>query len=724
MMGRIGNHVIAALVIIADLFGSPVAMALDVNGELKKAQLEKLSSDPSAWEARIYWNTTDKAAKIYNGSAWSAVGAGGSSGINLIANPNAEVSVSAGTMADVGSGTTVSRTTTSTEIPLYPSKAYAIKIENDGSGTGSTRIGCFQVPESLKNMTLGVSAFQAVGAGYVAGDFTLDIYSDTASDCSGTETRLTLSTDDTTPKTTLAAYTGPWVPTSFDTTSADYYELRVTRAAGSSGATSWLSLNEVTVGPDIAVQGSFFGPWTTYTPATSVGFGTISLVDAKYRQVGDSVELQVRFLAGTVTASTASIALPTGLTTASTGNLKIVGQWIRGNGDASQVKRGPVMMPTTSQNYVNFSKDEYAGGSNPFAALPGTSLAATGEVFGFFATVPVSELAGAVTVSAQNECEYACVTGTWDAASTTTQYGQSGCLMGGTLTDRRMKTITWLSSIQPSDRVQLWGSQNNVQWVPLLGAALGPSNVTVIGSMDTTGAELAGVNVRTSSTSTSQVEFKQYMSMANDDSPGINWPSASAYWIATKCKAGQTAGFNFATGTRSGLVSTTTQTFAGDKDFNDDVNVDGTLAVTGATTLTGGVAISTGLTLGGNETVTTYDEAIVAGVGCAEAAFTSESFSVNLVRLGPWVSMVLVGDTSFSVGSGSNCTLSAILPASFRPSVTQRYPLRCTSNGTIKTCMMSVLTSGSLEFSDDLGGGNFDVGAGGIDPAGFSWNTL
>lgn len=49
------------------------ASALDVNGELKRAQLEKLASNPTALTARIYYNTADGVLKFYDGADWLTV---------------------------------------------------------------------------------------------------------------------------------------------------------------------------------------------------------------------------------------------------------------------------------------------------------------------------------------------------------------------------------------------------------------------------------------------------------------------------------------------------------------------------------------------------------------------------------------------------------------------------------------------------------------------------
>ncbi len=89
MKGR--NRLLA--LIIGILSVATVAYGLTVNGELKKALLEKLASDPASYEARIYWDTVNKTAKIYNGTSWGSLGSGsgsGSGGVNFITNGDAE----------------------------------------------------------------------------------------------------------------------------------------------------------------------------------------------------------------------------------------------------------------------------------------------------------------------------------------------------------------------------------------------------------------------------------------------------------------------------------------------------------------------------------------------------------------------------------------------------------------------------------------------------------
>lgn len=233
-----------------------------------------------------------------------------SGAINLVKNTDA--ALTAATYTDLGTGTTVSRTTTAAEIPLSPYYTTGVKISNDGSGTGSTRIVCFQAPTSLKNTKLGVSWSQVPGAGYVAGDYSVDVYSDTASDCTGTETRLSLSTDSSS-VSTLSNFTGRYA-TTFDTTSADYYELRITRVAGSSGATSWLGFSNFYVGPGIQPQGAVVGAPITWTPTGS--WTTNTTYTGDYTRVGNVGNFHIRIaLAGAPNAANlTAINMPSGLT--------------------------------------------------------------------------------------------------------------------------------------------------------------------------------------------------------------------------------------------------------------------------------------------------------------------------------------------------------------------------------------------------------------------------
>jgi hypothetical protein len=129
--------------------------------------------------------------------------------------------------------------------------------------------------------------------------------------------------------------------------------------------------------------------------------------------------------------------------------------------------------------------------------------------------------------------------------------------MGGALTGARSKTITWQTAVQATDRIQVWFSKDQVQWTEAVGSMIGSGNDVVVNQLNSTGGVAAGsgVWVRAGSTSTqSVILFATYMSIANDDSPTVNWPSSQAYWVVTKAAAGQAVGFGSADGTSAGLI--------------------------------------------------------------------------------------------------------------------------------------------------------------------------
>lgn len=65
------------------------------------------------------------------------------------------------------------------------------------------------------------------------------------------------------------------------------------------------------VGPKSVSYGPPVSDWTSYTP-TVTGAGTVTVDGASWRRVGDSLELDVRITAGTVTGSNLQVSLPTG----------------------------------------------------------------------------------------------------------------------------------------------------------------------------------------------------------------------------------------------------------------------------------------------------------------------------------------------------------------------------------------------------------------------------
>jgi hypothetical protein len=276
------------------------------------------------------------------------------------------------------------------------------------------------------------------------------------------------------------------------------------------------------------------------------------------------------FTTGTVTASEAQLGLPTGCTIGgkATG-LVVVG---KGNRDASTAGDDLSVLATAGDTFLNFMVYLDSNSAEDLTEQGGSSVASNSMRITFTAgPIPIAEWAGASFVGTNN-VEYASVGGTWDAASSTTVFGQSGSLMGGALTNNREKTITWQTPIQPGDRIQVWGSEDQVNWFPINGARLGGTN-TVIAAHNNSGTLIAGVSWYKGSTANQTiVRFGRYMSISPDESPLNEWPSSSAYWVATKSSAGTPVGFGLAAGGQSGLLPYyNTTTVALDNNFTGGV---------------------------------------------------------------------------------------------------------------------------------------------------------
>lgn len=121
--------------------------------------------------------------------------------------------------------------------------------------------------------------------------------------------------------------------------------------------------------------GSVDTNWTSYTPSSS-GFGTISDTTGRYRRVGDSIDLQIGFAAGTVAVSMATVSMPSGLNldTAkanNSGHFRAIGSWYCQRTGANTVKAGTVHISTSDTNNLRFGSTDYAGTSNSLSALNG-----------------------------------------------------------------------------------------------------------------------------------------------------------------------------------------------------------------------------------------------------------------------------------------------------------------------------------------------------------------
>jgi hypothetical protein len=521
-------------------------------------KFEVLAADPSGTEGDVYYNSVTKAPKVYNGSVWGALGGGAGGGVtNLNSNPNAAsgVDLSAtndvGDYIDVGSadpkGVVASSVTTGH--PLDPVFASGVRLTfaDDSAAEEYTRLR-FRVPPGSRNTNLAYFHYQ-LASSYVTQTAMIELYS--YSDAySSDEARVVLSSDDSTPETLIPNYDGQF-KFNFDSDDREYYELRYVNNGATAGT---LTLNEVTITPSLSVvSGPAKVPPQVYTPGTN-GLGTIGGSNVTWSRDGEFMYIDGEITAGTTTAAELQIDLPPNTTIYhESSSAQVVGDLNRNAATTHLIH----IVATSGDTYLNASRTKSDGADNQLSPANGSSLINSSERFSFFAKVRIAEWSGGAYYGS-NDVEYASVGGTWDAASSTTVYGMGGSLMGGALTAGRTKTITWQTSVQPTDRIEVWASQDQVNWMPINGSRIASGGGTpVIPSLNAAGSVVSGAGVTWGPGSTAtetEIYFSRYAAMANDDSPANDWPSSAAYWVVTKSKAGAASGFGHATATQSGLV--------------------------------------------------------------------------------------------------------------------------------------------------------------------------
>lgn len=247
------------------LIFTPVANGLNVYGELKAAQLEKLGTPPTGSEGRVYFNTTSGTAQIYNGTSWVDIGSGsgGSGGINYLSEEkDAQKGVSNWICS--GGSLSVSQETTVGNIPMYPAAETAIKLSQNSGTIGHYCAIRFSVPKGAKVLS-GIEWRQLTSAGYADGDLELQLFENDASDYTGSFTEVNhRNIDDTSGDALIAAGGSPYISDFMPTeqlTAVGYYELRF--AIKISSATSDLFLNELKITPERQGSGAA-GGWKIY----------------------------------------------------------------------------------------------------------------------------------------------------------------------------------------------------------------------------------------------------------------------------------------------------------------------------------------------------------------------------------------------------------------------------------------------------------------------------
>lgn len=342
-----------ALGIVAALtVGTNWSRASQIYGELQKALFEKLSSDPTGTEARFYWNTADKKAKIYDGTSWVNIGTGSSSGINyLSANPDAEANVTGWTTyadaagvapVDCTGGSPASTWTRTTSTPLRGTGSFLwTKSAANRQGEGVAIPFTLDVADQSKPLTISFDVTPASGT-YVTGDLTSYIYDVTNATVIQPAGYQIVSTTAGVPYKMVATFQASAASTSY----------RYCVHTASTSATAYtVKFDNFVVGPAPQTLGVPATDWVAYTPIIT-GFGTPSGISFAWKREASDLLIYGQFTSGTPTTTPASVSLPTGLTSATLPANYVPGLWFRGQSITQHGSNLIIVSPATAFNFA------------------------------------------------------------------------------------------------------------------------------------------------------------------------------------------------------------------------------------------------------------------------------------------------------------------------------------------------------------------------------------
>lgn len=533
----------------------------NIYGQLLKAQLENLSSDPTGYTGRVYYNTTTGYVRFYNGSIWQDMGSGsGGSGRNYLSDwYNADkdpttVAITSGITAD-GNITisttawqasdknklTVARTASS---PLR--QTYSLLLDHVATGAAFVQTPCFQ----LDLMDYGKPVSVTLDVSGMAGSDDYQVYM-VRYNSSGTyqeQIPIAGSASATSPysaqlPTGTSKFQGFFVAGS---TTTDYYSLRFYRNDASD--TTDVTIDSLYVGPDTVVQGAGVTDWVSFTP-TWTGLGTTSNNTGFWRRIGDSMQVQVYVTASASGSGGALVLTVPGSYTVDSSKVADTANQGSELGNASWYDADVTDFLAMSVRYTNTTTVGFAYNSTTYDTLDGADIA-TGDIISAMFTVPITGWSSNVTMANRAVEEYSSNSGTWDADDTSSfAYGLSGStLSDANLTTRRKKTVRFTTPILATDAIEVEILLNGA-WVPMVGSFHGTGySIQRFGNItDATAANSVGIGwAPVSGTSTDlDVYFGRYAS-ATSGSTGVGWAdvlNAATYWRVRKVSGGASVGY-------------------------------------------------------------------------------------------------------------------------------------------------------------------------------------
>lgn len=287
---------------------------------------------------------------------------------------------------DGTAGSPTATWTRSTTTPLR-GVAHFLLTKDAANRQGNGASYAFTIDTTDQAKVLQVSTdFQVMSGTYVSGDVTIWIYD---------LTNATLiqpvgySIDNAVGPVKLRA--------TFQTASNSTSYRLIIHIASTSAAAYTLAFDSIGVGPQVTAN-TFFGTdtqaWPTLTTSNTAGFGTPSDTKLHWRRDGDRLEGWGRFTAGTTTATTASITLPSGLSVSTDANKisasnEVIGKWWRSSAAGTSEKNGSLVAYNGSGTTINFGRDDYTQANAPAATALANAIISTGNDVYISFSVPI-----------------------------------------------------------------------------------------------------------------------------------------------------------------------------------------------------------------------------------------------------------------------------------------------------------------------------------------------
>jgi hypothetical protein len=655
-------------------------------------------STPASGNVAVYAKTDKKLYTKDSSGTETQVGAGGTGELNMVANPS-DANNWSRTGTTGAAGNAPATTTTAGDLPLSGVSSTAIKLLSATSAAAEATAYVsysFTTPASVSGKQK-VEFYMRPGSNFAESEWTVSVYQST--------TRQNLSTD-VSSVTYLPNLSGRFV-TYVDLDASTAYTLRFARTVNAGTNAAQLNLANVVVGPGLRGGSAAVGEWQAFTPAfTATGGGTVTtgssgtpVSSGFYRRNGSSMDVNVVWRWGTSsptfgTSGDYVFTVPAGLSvnasalgTSGNSATAVLGSGYFYDNSASDT------FPISATYYATANQIKLALTTNLSGASLGTTAPVTIAVddqISFSISIPISEWAGSGTVNVgQNDVDYSSNSTTSSSDDTTAfAYGPSGSVVPSitatTGTTSVAKRVRFPTPISPTDRIQLEVQNSGTgPWIPVEESYYYTGSIRIGGTI----YGMGWVAVASSSTDI-DVLFNKGGRLASNGTiagAGSDYPNNAAdRWRVRKASGGQAVGFGAATATSSGLVSTTTQSLAGVKTFNDGIKLDDAA---------------------GQTTLAYYAEADHT-TDINNLRVAAPNVTIKCTRVGRMVTLQMTTSLSATTKDATTTAPSCAtaLPTAYRPTNTFNFPLLIRDNGTNQIGNGAVLNTGIITFDrGDLG---------------------